>query len=107
MKALVKPGAFLITLIYPLFERHDMGPPFHVELQQTLLSTRTPLQPLETLTIHLTESILRESPFIQLRNTLLAVNHAEKTILHIYRVVSGDPEDVKSWRVIIQVLDAM
>lgn len=30
MQALVKPGGYLITLIYPIDPPHDQGPPFHV-----------------------------------------------------------------------------
>ena len=33
MNALIKPGGFLITLIYPLDSPKEYGPPFYVQLE--------------------------------------------------------------------------
>jgi hypothetical protein len=33
MQKLVKPGGFLITLMFPLVEAHDTGPPFWIEYE--------------------------------------------------------------------------
>lgn len=60
-----------------------------------LLSTRSSLHRLETLTIYHTH-LTQAAPFTQLRDTLLVVSNVETTILHMYRGWTGEPEDVKT-----------